>query len=659
MKKSDRELGMDREIIRRDFLNGTSVAIGASALSPSVTSPDGAVAGSEHVASARVRSNYQTTAENYPPKRTGMRGSHEGSYEVAHAMRDGKRWEEVHDTGETYDLVVVGGGLSGLAAAYFFRKALPEARVLILDNHDDFGGHAKRNEFEHQGRQVIAYGGTYGMTGAYTHEGHALLRDIGLDAERFPPTTNTTDPLYDDMNLRSAMFFDRETFGADRLVVGVPNRSNGGSWTEFLAKTPLSENAQRDIRRIYEDQRDHLPGLSKEQKIARLKGMSYQDYLLDVVGAHPDVIPYFRRRDGDANGAGSMDNYSAWGALRSGFPALDGLGIERPHRNWLGGGSDPTQGIHFPDGNAGLARLLVRWLIPEALPGTTMEDSVATPVDYSKLDRPENPVRIRLSSTVIRAAHRGERRSADEVEVTFVRDDQAYRVRAGTCVMACYNSVIPYLCPDLSAEQKEALHTAVRKAYVYTTVLIRNWTAFRDLGVRSISCPGAYFSSISLGIGSAIGDYRSARSPEQAMAIGLDKTGVVPGLPARESFRAGREEMLATPFETIERHVRDLLGRTLGKAGFDPARDIVAIINNRWPHGYAGASNDLYDPEWGYDEAPWVVGRKRFGRIAIANSDAAATCLTQAAWDQAHRAVQELLTDVIRPEFQYPWAERT
>ena len=143
------------------------------------------------------------------------------------------------------------------------------------------------------------------------------------------------------------------------------------------------------------------------------------------------------------------------------------------------------------------------------------------------------------------------------------------------------------------------------------------------------------------------------------MVLHLSRKPNRPGLPARDQFRAGREELLATPFETGERETREQLSRALVNSGFDPARDIEAITVNRWPHGYAGAGNDLYDPEWSYDEAPWIVGRKRFGRITIANSDAAAVCLTSAAFDQGHRAVQELLTDVIRPEFQYPWAERT
>jgi spermidine dehydrogenase len=647
---NDKRLGMDRRITRRDLLNGASVAIGTSlAGRAAADQPDG------HVGSA-----LQRPEDYYPPKLTGMRGSHEGSFEVAHEMRYGKAWDNAEESGERYDLVVVGAGLSGLAAAYYFRKALPEAKVLILDNHDDFGGHAKRVEFTVGDRQLIGYGGTQFITGYYPNAGKQLLGDIGVSAERFP--AGSANDLYRELGLRSGVFFDRETFGVDRLVVGEPRRSRGPQarrrWTQFLGETPLSEAAKAGILKLYTEEHDYLAGLTDDEKIARLRRMSYQSYILDVVGVHQDVVPYLLRR-GDPNGAAGIDSYSAWGALRSGsFPGFGGLGLERPARN-AAPGDNPFQGIHFPDGNAGIARLIVRWLIPAALPGGTMEDSVTTPIRYSELDKAGNPVRIRLSSTVVRARHAGDRRTASEVSVTYVQNGRALRVSAGSCVMACYNAMIPYLCPEIPADQQAALKMAVRKPYVYTQVAINNWTSFANLGVGAIHSPGAFHKTIGLDWGVNVGDYRHSASPDEPILLWLERIPIRPGLSARDQFRAGREELLATSFETFERNIRDQLGRALGEGSFDPARDIAAITVNRWPHGYAGAGNDLYDPDWSYDEAPWVVGRQRFGRITVANSDAAAISLTQAAFDQAYRAVQELLTDVIRPEFQYPWAERT
>ena len=670
MKKSDCELGMGRDITRRDFLNGASVAVGTAGAIGSMGLGSTAAHAAAPAALHPQGPGPFGSDEYYPPKLTGMRGSHPGSFEVAHEMRYGKTWDQAEDTGELYDLIIVGGGLSGLAAAYYFRKALPDSKVLVLDNHDDFGGHAKRNEFMVGDRQVIGYGGTMFITGAYTPEGVALFDDIGLDAERFNAATggatDDSDPLarYD---LQAGVFFDHETFGEDRLVVGTPDNGWGSasaapiSWPEFLAKTPLSERVRQDIARLYDDQQDYLEGISADEKVRQLRKMSYEDYLLKVVKVDPQVVAYFRYSI-DHNGAAGIDSISAYGAFRSGWvPGFEGLGLGRPSRNWLdeAGIDNPLEGIHFPDGNAGVARLMVRWLIPDALPGSTMEDSVATRVRYDALDRDSNDVRIRLNSTVVNARHSGEPGSADEVQVTYVRGGKAYRARAATCVMACYNAVVPYLCPEIPEAQRTALKLAVRKPYVYTNVVVRNWTAFHELGVSSISSPGSYHQSIMLDWGVSMGNYACAQTPEDPMVVHMQRVPIMPGLPARDQFRAGREDLLATSFETFERNVRDQLDRALANGGFDAARDIEAITVNRWPHGYAGAPNDLYDPEWGYDEAPFVVGRKRFGRITIANSDAAAVSLTSAAFDQAHRAVQELLTDVIRPEFQYPWAERT
>jgi len=664
MSMKDRELGMDRDITRRDFLNGTSVAIGGGLLGHRE-----AVAGSGPGSSGSGArgSGAGQLGEYYPPRLSGMRGSHDGSFEVAHEMRYGKTWEEAESTGESYDLIVVGAGLSGLSAAYYFRKALPEARILVLDNHDDFGGHAKRNEFVVDGRLVIGYGGTMMIHGAnsYPYEAKALLEDIGIDKERFLRTTAADGSIYRQLGLQRSVFFDEQTFGADYLAVGDPGggrpKPNRLSWTEFLAPTPLSDAVKRDIASLHDDAVDYLPGLTDEDKIGRLRKMSYRDYLLQVVKADPGVIAFFNRRADGSNCAAGIDSYSAWGAFRSGsLPGFTGLGLERPARSWLGPSNDFGPGIHFPDGNAAVARLIVRWLIPAALPGTSMEDSVATPVDYGALDKHGSPVRMRLNSTVVNARHVGARHTASEVEVTYVRDGKAYKARGATCIMACYNAMIPYLCPDLPEGQKDALKLAVRQPRIYTTVVVRNWRAFGELGISSIYGPGCYHENTSLDMNRSLGDYTCARTPDDPQPLHLERMPAnAPGLSARDQFRAGREELLATSFEYFEYRIRDELGRALAGGGFDPAADIAAITVNRWPHGYAGGANDLYDPEWGYDEVPWVVGRQRHGRITIANSDAAAVSLTHAAMDQAHRAVQELLTDVIRPEFQYPWAERT
>jgi spermidine dehydrogenase len=400
-----------------------------------------------------------------------------------------------------------------------------------------------------------------------------------------------------------------------------------------------------------------MPELSKAEKIQRLRKISYREYLLDQVKVHADTWKYFQARQlGGPNSGGAPDSFSAWSSFRLGFPGFDGLGIgERPPRTFV---AKPAEMIHFPDGNAGIARLIMRWLIPSALPGSTMEDAVTSRLDYSKLDGPSSPTRVRLNSTVVRAKHNGEPGSAKDVEITYVRDGKAYRVAANACVMACYNAVIPYLCPEMPAQQKEALHMAVRKPFVYTNVFIRNWTSFSKLGVSSIHAPGGYHDGVGLDFPVSLGKYRCAKAPEEPIVLHMQRVPLGSGKTARDQFRTGREDLLATSFETFERKIRDELGRMLVEGGFDPARDIEGITVNRWPHGYASGQNSLYDPDWSDEELPWIVGRRRWGRIAIANSDAAAICLTQAAFEQAHRAVGEIVTDVMRPQFMYPWSEK-
>jgi spermidine dehydrogenase len=223
-----------------------------------------------------------------------------------------------------------------------------------------------------------------------------------------------------------------------------------------------------------------------------------------------------------------------------------------------------------------------------------------------------------------------------------MRGRKLQTVQAKACVLACYNGMIPYLCPDLPDKQKEALAYLVKAPLVYTHVAIRNWTSFQKLGVHQISAPASYHNYVALDFPVSLGGYEFPKNPEEPMVLFMLRTPCQPGLPQRDQHRAGRYELMQTSFATFERKIRDQLGRMLAGGGFDPARDIDAITVNRWAHGYAYGYNSLFDPDWKEGEQPWVLGRKPFGKIAIANSDAGASAYTDAAIDQAYRAVQEL-----------------
>jgi spermidine dehydrogenase len=646
----DKRLGMDRPITRRDFLNG--VAVGATGVVAQSLLPAGALATPGLVRAAQDQPGY------YPPALTGLRGSHAGSFEAAHSVRDGKfpgKDAKVVDSKETYDLVVVGGGIGGLAAAYFWRAKNPDARVLVLDNHDDFGGHAKRNELRVGGRTLLANGGTWAIESPfpYSKVARALMDGLGIQPAALEAKCYRNN-VY--QHLSNGVFFDRQTFGADRLVAPAPGpapgarRGAGGSaaeWKAFLDQTPLSPEARQAIQRLETEASDYFPGLTSEQKKDKLSRISYKDFLLKVVKVHSDAVPYYQTRTHGLFGVG-IDAVPALDCWVLGQPGFRGLRLEpgpHPRMGYTPRGfaapKEPYE-FHFPDGNATIARLLVRKMIPAAAPGHDAEDIVTAKFDYPELDKRDSPVRIRLSSIVVAVKHAGEAAQAKQVDITYTRDGELTNVRGRNVILACWNMMIPYLCPELPPRQKEALHYGVKVPLVYTSVAVRNWEAFEKLGVQRIACPGMYHHEMNLDLPVDIGAYQSPKTPDQPVLVRMERTPCLPGLPERDQHRAGRGDLLSTPFETFERSIRDQFARVLGNAGFDSARDITAITVNRWPHGYAYEYNYLFDPEWPAGESPCEIGRKRFGRIAISNSDAGAAAYTDSAIDQAWRAVEEL-----------------
>ena len=633
----DRQLGMEQRIERRDFLQGTALTVAAAA--------GGVLPGLVFGAAPAAVTAAQDLPGYYPPARTGMRGSHPGSFESAHALRDDPDFlSGAEDTGERYDLVVAGGGISGLAAAHFYRKAVgANARILLLDNHDDFGGHAKRNEFQVDGKLLIMNGGTAGISSPtpYSPVADGLLKHLGIHPDELAQSTYDPD-LYRKLGLGSAVFFDKETFGEDKLVLQPGGRGASAAQTQqFLAGTPLSDVARREILAIETGAIDYMAGLSADEKKDRLSRISYADYLRQVVKAHADVITYYFHRTDGLWGCG-IDAVSALDCWGVGLPGFDGLDLPHtatPRMGYTPGTEMETGGSYhysFPDGNATIARLLVRDLVPGAVPGTTVRDSIAARTDYSQLDRQQNAVRIRLSSTAAHVMNAGD----GGVKLTYLRGGKAYAVKARHSVLACWNMMIPFICPELPKAQKDALHYLVKTPLVYTSVALRNWRAFAELGVASVNCPGGYHSGMRLDTVMDIGGYHSARSPDEPVMVHMTRAPAKPGLSEREQHIAGREELLATPFSTFERNIREQMNRVLGGGGFDAARDIAGIAVNRWPHGYAPEYNSLVDPDEGL---PLQTARARAGSIAIANADSGGGAYTDVAIDQADRAVKELL----------------
>lgn len=646
----DRALGMGCPITRRDFLNGVAVTVGAALVPPEVL--------------AALESDPEKAANYYPPALTGLRGSHVGSFEMAHEVRDGEFWKHAGqpvDTGEMYDLVIVGGGISGLSAAHFFRKtAGPKAKILIIENHDDFGGHAKRNEFHSAGRMQLGFGGTFAIESPapYSAVAKSVVEELGIDVPSY--SKYVTKGLYRSFGLTPKIFFDQQTFGSDRLVTDP--RPLGGdesgdltinadeAWKAFLAHAPLSEKAKNDIVRLNKDKKDYLPGLSSDDKKARLARMSYAAFLKDVVGVSEEVVRVYQAGPQPLFGVG-IDAVSAQDAWGLGFPGFLGMSLDPAPGKGMNRDAIPNEEaeryfFHFPDGNASIARLLVRKLIPDAIPGSSATDVITSRANYSKLDESSSPVRIRLNSTAVRVKHVGNASAAKEVEVTYARRGKAYTVRGGQCVLACWHVVIPHICDELPETQKQALLQAAKVPLLYTNVALRDWTGFQKAGANSVYAPGCYHTHLNLDLPVSIGEYQCPKRPEEPIVVHMMKTPCKPGLPARNQHVAGRVELFTTEFSDMEKQIREQLARTLAGTDFDPARDITAITVNRWPHGYAYEYNSLWDNFWlEGGETPCEVARKPFGRIAIANADAAAYAYTDAAIDQAHRAVQELTSE--------------
>ena len=608
-------------VTRRDFLNGTQVAIGASLLSP-WTEVFGAQA-----------AGFSLGPDYYPPAKTGMRGSHDGAWETMHARVSGKTWPRGSPE-ESYDLVVVGGGISGLSAAWFFRKENPRARILVLDNHDDFGGHAKRNEFQLNGKTHIGYGGTETIDtpSSYKDVSRELLEDIGIDVQRFYDYYD--QDLYDSMDLGYAIAFDSATYGQRKLVRGYGSRP----WQEFAAEAPMTDKARADLVRAFTAEVDYLPGMNRQEKIALLSRISYRSYLKDYVKVDEQVLEMYQRW-GMSYWCVGMDEVPAIYILYYGDGGeLPGLASTVTRK--AGRGSEPYI-FHFPDGNASVARLLVRALIPAALPGTTMEDSVTARLDYSQIDRNNAQVRIRLNSTVVNTAHT---RDGKAVDLTYVHGGQPHTVRTSRCIMACYNSAIPYICEELPEQQRQGLAYNVKVPLVYTKVMVPHWRWFADLDTRFVFYTNDFYKQVELDYPVSIGDYQFGRSPDQPMVLHMCHVPYFDDIQGPAQWRAGRRQLLETSFADFEYHVRDQLDQALAGAGFDAERDIEGITVNRWSHGYSYSPDLLWEPEYAAEEdKPWVQGRQPFGRITIANSDAGASSDTNTAIAEAYRAVQESL----------------
>ena len=637
---------MTKQIKRRDFVSG--VAIGAGGLLLAGCTDDRPVSFANEVPRGGLA---PSSGSYYPPTLTGMRGSHDGSYEVAHALSwRGEKPADYQLLEEHYDLVVVGAGMSGLAAAHFYREKMgPEARILILDNHDDFGGHAKRNEFHRDGRMMVSLGGAQNIESVtgYSDAATKLMEDIGLNEEFLKFMDVSTSE-----NLALVGNFDANNGvalpGSQDHFIYAGNWNavmfGGEGYEQVLESLPLPGDEREKLIAFWGGNRDFLEGLSLSEKWEYLNTVSYNQFLIDKVGLLPTTVPILNAIILHLSGMTGW-NLTVGEALLGGASGIKSLG-------WLGKATAAAGGAFidrllkirmFPDGNASVARLLVQKLIPTVAPEVTGPDSiVGARFNYEALDEAGNDTRLRLNSTAVGIREN----QAGEVEIDYVEQGSAKRVLADHCILACYNGLIPHLCPEMPESQKAGLAYGVKTPFVYANVQVRDGKAFSKAGATLFQCPYDPFQWVSCAPTVAVGGFEPPRGPDDPMVIfmmhsPMPMTKPDPKLSTRDQLRLARTEIYQAQFSDYEQQIREQLQSMLGQFGFQHQADIEAITVNRIPHGYAYSYLALDDPDWDEGHAPHEIGRAQFGRISIANSDSEAMPLMQAAFDAAWRAVEE------------------
>jgi spermidine dehydrogenase len=472
-----------------------------------------------------------------------------------------------------------------------------------------------------------------------------VLEEIGVDLEKLD-AARERGYMLSGLDASYGLFLNAEQHGRDRIVHGDwPAAWLGSDDAEALiGSLGLPADEQKKLVGLALGERDLLDELSLSETLRYIESTPYSKFLSDRAGLSDATISLFLPMLQIYIGTGP-ESVSAMEGMLVGYPGLKSIGLtgraaSKLYPYLVGSARFPL----FPDGNASVARMMVRKLIPEVAPGNTMEDVIDARFDYGQLDRSEAKIRLRLNSTAVNA-----RNVEGGVDVSYVQNaaegGKAYTVRGKHCILACYNGMIPHLCPELPQSQKEHLAYGVKVPLVMTNVLLRSGAAVDATGPAQYQCPGSFYAFVTKSPPVSLGSHEARRPGNDPMVLWMAHAPMPRNdgsQTQRDLFRLGRHRVYATPFATYEAEVKKQLTGMFGAHGFDAERDIAAITVNRWSHGYSYAYSRLYDPEWEDGQAPHELGRAPAGRIHIANCDSEASAYLHAAIDAAARAVGEI-----------------
>jgi len=621
-------LGTDVAITRRDFLNATLLASGSVLLASA--SPAQLLSSAAQAPAQDDWTGYGGVGDY-----ANSNGNTTAVFEAGHQIRDGL-FEGLPvsaiDTGETYDCVVVGGGISGLAAALIFRRKAGEGKTcLVLDNHPIFGGEAKRNEFLVDGHRLIGHQGSALFWPPYPHSFIArFYESIGLKTPRLE-YQKWAGPA-PEIPLTRTPYLGSAPYG---LYFGKKFGQPQGVWVtdpKKLEGAPLSAKTREEFLRTQSlDQAAQKPQYRGDAISRRLDTITLEQHLMEKYSISRDTVRTFLSDEGGGFGLGpdALSGYTGY--------AFDELG------------PIPEDGTEmFPDGNSGIARLIAKTLIPESIAGSpSLEDVCRNQVNFSALDRTGAAARIRLDSTAVWVKHDGDAAKSESVTVAYTRGGKTYRVKARSVVMAGGSWTSRHVVRDLPDDRKESYAQFHRSPCMAVNAMVRNWRFLYKMGISGCQWFDGLGSYLQIRKLALCGADSPTIGPDSPVVLAIKVLYTYPGKNAEEQGHMGRGEMISTPFREYERQIRQQLTDMFARTGFEASRDIAGIILNRWGHAYASPAPGFYFGKDGKPAPGDVLRAAPFGRIAFANTDLSGMPDHKSSILEADRAVEQLLNQVL------------